>query len=171
MFLATFTIFKTRKVAQNIWNTLYSQYFYLQVNLYSLKKRNAEKCQNFRNWTTFRGCPLTVNLLVQDTPMWHESNKKIQVFLKFWNKELRYFFINLNSTWKMCSFELHHVKLAQKQRNLEGGHKLGLYRMTAPSIFFWITLTWITSKEHIFHVDRPMQNSEFINLQFITMAQ
>ena len=41
-------------------------------------------------------------------------------FFQFFITKLYFFLLNLNSLWKMCSFEVHHVDIAQKLRNWEG---------------------------------------------------
>ena len=43
-------------------------------------------------------------------------------FFQFFITKLYFFLLNLNSLWKMCSFEVHHVDIAQKLRNWEGEH-------------------------------------------------
>ena len=45
---------------------------------------------------------------------------KFKFFQVFENKNC-FSFLYLNSTWKMCSFEVHYVDVAQKLRKLEGG--------------------------------------------------
>ena len=55
----------------------------------------------------------------------------------------------------MCSFELHHVKLDQKQRNLEGGHKLGFYRMTTPTALFFFDNFYIDHLKKTYFSCRP----------------
>ena len=42
-------------------------------------------------------------------------------FFQFFITKLYFFLLNLNSLWKMCSFEVHHVDIAQKLRKLKGG--------------------------------------------------
>ena len=40
-----------RRVAQNF---KHEKFIWDQADSYSLRKRNAEKCENYQNWTTFR---------------------------------------------------------------------------------------------------------------------
>ena len=36
-------------------NFKYEKFMWDLADSYSLRKRNAEKCQNYQNWTTFKG--------------------------------------------------------------------------------------------------------------------
>ena len=42
---------ETSRVAQNF---KHEKFIWDQADSYSLRKRNAEKCENYQNWTTFR---------------------------------------------------------------------------------------------------------------------
>ena len=55
----------------------------------------------------------------------------------------------------MCSFKVHHDGEARKSRKLEGGSKAAIVAFVSPSTFFLFcaTVTWYTSKDHIFNVD------------------
>ena len=78
--------------------------------------------QNF--WVTFRGAFFQlkfyyINRLSETSVKW--SYQENSIFFQFSITNLYFFLLNLNSTWKMCSFQVHHVDVAQKLRKLKGG--------------------------------------------------
>jgi hypothetical protein len=46
--------------------------------------------------------------------------KQNSIFFNFLKEKLIFFFLYLNSIWKMCSFEVHNVDVAQKLKDWEG---------------------------------------------------
>jgi hypothetical protein len=45
-----------------------------------------------------------------------ELPRKLFFFFQFFIKKLYFFLLNLNSLWKMCSFEVHHVDVVLRFR-------------------------------------------------------
>ena len=64
---------------------------------------------------------MVFKLLVNNTPMWKMANEKIWFFFKIFTVRQCNFFLNSNSIWKICSFEVHYVDVAQKIRELAEG--------------------------------------------------
>ena len=51
-YLLKTTYWNNIRVAQNF---KHEKLIWDQADSYSLRKRNAEKCENYQNWTTFKG--------------------------------------------------------------------------------------------------------------------
>ena len=98
---------------------------------YSFGKWNAEKCKFFKNRTTFRYAYRPSKFCYYHTYVEWGYKQKL-IFFKFFKEKLFFFLFYLNSKWKMCSFEVHYVDVAQKLRKLEGGYNSDCSLWTAP---------------------------------------
>ena len=56
-------------------------------------------------------------VLVHNATMWKKKKNRKFDFFKI---QTTYFFLNINSVWKMCSFEVHYDGVAQKLKDWEG---------------------------------------------------
>ena len=84
-------------------------------------------------------------------------------FFTFFKAQTKYFCLKTNSTWKMWSFEVHDVDVAQKMTGWEGRSKatIAAYRPPSPCLSFWARSTWYISKDHIFHVELIFKQKYF----------
>ena len=100
-------------------NFKHEKFIWDQAVLYSLRKRNAEKCENYRNWTTFKGSYWPSKFYYITRLRDVGENSKIYFFQVFYF-ELYLYFHNHKSSCKMWSFEIHYVGVALKMYEWEG---------------------------------------------------
>ena len=98
------------RVSQNF---KHEKFIWDQTDSYSLRKRNAEKCKNYQNLTTFRGFYRLSKFHFITHPCDMGENSKID-FFEVIHFRLYFNFHNHKSSKKMWSFEVHYVGVAQK---------------------------------------------------------
>ena len=74
-----------------IQNFKHEKFIWDPADSYSLRKRNAEKCQNYQNWTTFKGAYLESKFYYITSLRDMGENSKIDFFQDFHFKLYFYF--------------------------------------------------------------------------------
>ena len=107
------------RLSQTIILSSQTFFLWLQPFLILWVKRTTEN-QKMRIFIHFINHLMVFKVLLRKAPLWKRANAKICFFQNFQVRQCN-FFLSSNFMWKICSFELYYVGVAQSLKEWEKG--------------------------------------------------